>query len=68
MKYFRSKKYIDNLRKYKIKEDILVIVEDELFTIEEVIENNIPLKLLEEISVEEIDTYYSFGARFSVHD
>jgi len=61
MKYFRVKKEYDN--KFIGSR---ALVQNELYTEKEVERRNIPRSYLDEVEVKRTETYWSFGARFSL--
>lgn len=61
MKYYKAKQYIDDHRAYGG-----VIVEDELFTTDEMKRYNLLMFLdnFEAVDIKSKNTYFNFGARF----
>ena len=65
MKYYQVKPQYDQKRKYPHTSNFDILISEELYTEEELMDFNANKSCFTEIELEATDTFYSFGARFA---
>jgi hypothetical protein len=65
MKYYQVKRQYDQKRKYPYTSNFDILIADELYTEDELLNFNVDKSCFNELELNHTDTFYCFGARFT---
>jgi len=65
MKYYQVKAEYDQKRKYPNTSNFDILIGEELYTEDELLNFNVDKSYFNELELKPTDTFYCFGARFS---